>query len=238
MRIIPAIDIIDGQCVRLTQGDYNKKKVYRSNPLDVAIELQEQGFKYLHLVDLDGAKASAPRNLDVLNKIALHTNMIIDFGGGIKSEDSLIQSIRSGAHQVNIGSLAARNPLLVKFWLLKYGPEKIVISADVKQEKIAVSGWTESTELDIFDFINVYTDAGAEYFVCTDIAKDGMLEGSSIDLYEQILSQFPGIKLIASGGVSSMDELTKLKSIGVDGVIIGKALYENVMDPIEIVEAF
>ena len=238
MRIIPAIDIIDGQCVRLTQGDYDKKKIYHSDPMEMAMNLQNQGFEYLHLVDLDGAKSSAPQNLDVLNKIALHTNMVIDFGGGIKSEDSLIQAIRSGAHQVNVGSLAVRNPLLVKFWLLKYGAEKIIISADVLNEKLAVSGWTEHTDLDIYDYINVYTDAGAKYFVCTDIAKDGMLSGSSVELYRNILNQFPDIKLIASGGVSSIDEMKELKELNVDGVIVGKALYENVLDADEIVETF
>jgi len=238
MKIIPAIDIIDGKCVRLTQGDYNQKKVYDQSPLDVATDLVEKGIKHLHIVDLDGAKSNSPKNLYTLNQIALETDLQIDFGGGIKSEDSLIQAVRSGAHQVNIGSLAIRNPLLVKFWIMKYGADKIILSADVKEGKIAVNGWQEKSEIELFDFINDFSDDGAVNFVCTDICKDGMMQGSSIELYDKILDHFPHIKLTASGGVSSIREMKTLQEIGVDGVILGKALYEGLVDLEEVVRTF
>ncbi len=238
MKIIPAIDIIDGKCVRLTQGDYNQKKVYDQSPLDVATDLVEKGIKHLHMVDLDGAKSNSPKNLYTLNQIALETDLQIDFGGGIKSEDSLIQAVRSGAHQVNIGSLAIRNPLLVKFWIMKYGADKIILSADVKEGKIAVNGWQEKSEIELFDFINDFSDDGAVNFVCTDICKDGMMQGSSIELYDKILDHFPHIKLTASGGVSSIREMKTLQEIGVDGVILGKALYEGLVDLEEVVRTF
>ncbi len=238
MKIIPAIDIIDGKCVRLTQGDYSKKKIYDQSPLDVATQLSHIGIEYLHMVDLDGAKSSAPRNLYTLNQVALDTNLKIDFGGGIKSEDSLIQAFRSGAHQVNIGSLAVRNPILVKFWIMKYGADKIIIGADVKDNKLAVHGWQEETDVDILDFINDFSDNGATDFVCTDIAKDGMMQGSSIELYDRILDNFPNINLIASGGVSSIEEIKQLQDLGIHGVILGKALYEGLIDLEELVRTF
>jgi phosphoribosylformimino-5-aminoimidazole carboxamide ribotide isomerase len=238
MKIIPAIDIIDGKCVRLTQGDYNQKKIYDQSPLEVATDLAAKGIKHLHMVDLDGAKSSSPKNLYTLNQVALETDLKIDFGGGIKSEDSLIQAFRSGADKINIGSLAIRNPLLVKFWIMKYGADKIILSADVKEGYIAVDGWQEKTEMKLFDFINDFSDDGAVNFVCTDISKDGMMEGSCIELYDQILDNFPEIKLTASGGVSSIKEMMTLKEIGVDGVILGKALYEGLVDLEEVVRTF
>ena len=238
MKIIPAIDIINGQCVRLTQGDYKQKKVYDEHPLDVAKELEDKGFKYLHLVDLDGAKSSNPKNLYILNQVAIETDLKIDFGGGIKSEDTLIQSLCSGAHQVNIGSLSVRNPNLVKFWILRYGADKIIIGGDVKDKKMAISGWTEKTELQIFDFINDFSDNGAVNFVVTDIAKDGMMKGTSIGLYREIIQHFPDVQLTASGGVSSMQEIADLQELGCSGVILGKALYEGLLDPIEVVKEF
>ena len=238
MKLIPAIDIIDGECVRLTKGDYGQKKVYNKNPIEVAEDLERMGFEYLHLVDLDGAKSSAPKNLYILNQIALATNLFIDFGGGIKSEDSLVQSLRSGASQVNVGSIAVRNPNLVKFWMLRYGVEKIIISADVRDMHVAINGWQEDTVIHLFDFINDFADAGATNFVCTDISKDGMMAGSSIELYKEILQQFPGIQLTASGGVSSIEEIVTLKSIGISGVILGKALYEGLLDGRELVNTF
>lgn len=238
MIIIPAIDVIDGKCVRLTQGRYDQKKIYGENPVEVAKAFQKKGFTHLHVVDLDGARTSAPKNLYTLNHIALATDLIIDFGGGIKSEDSLIQALRSGAHMVTVGSLAVRNPNLVKFWLMKYGVDKIIIGADVREGKIAVSGWMEKTDLDILEFINDFSDSGAEYFICTDISKDGMLGGSTIELYDAILDHFPQIKLIASGGVSSIDEIVQLKNLGVHGAIIGKALYEGYLDMDELVKTF
>ncbi|MFT4568781.1 MAG: phosphoribosylformimino-5-aminoimidazole carboxamide ribotide isomerase [Saprospiraceae bacterium] len=238
MRLIPAIDIIGGKCVRLSQGDYDQKKEYDQSPIEIARELEKTGYEYLHLVDLDGAKSSQPHNLYVLNQIALETNLKIDFGGGIKSEDSLIQALRSGAHQINIGSLAVRNPNLVKFWLLRYSPEQIVIGADVKDGKIALNGWREVSDIDLMEFINDFADAGAKYFVCTDISKDGMMQGSSVELYDRIMEDFPDIKLIASGGVSSIEEIKQLESIGVDGAIIGKAIYEGLIDLVELRKAF
>lgn len=238
MRLIPAIDVIGGKCVRLTQGDYNQKKVYDESPVDVARMLEKRGFEYLHLVDLDGAKTSSPKNLYVLNQIALDTNLKIDFGGGIKSEDSLIQSLRSGANQVNVGSLSVRNSNLVKFWVLRYGADQIMIGADVKDRKLSINGWLENTEVDIMEFINDFMDDGARHFVCTDIAKDGMMEGSSLDLYNDILDNFPGIQLVASGGVSSIEECKILHDMGISGVILGKALYEGLIDPDEVLKAF
>ncbi len=238
MRLIPAIDIIGGKCVRLTQGDYNQKKVYDESPVQVARMLESRGFEYLHLVDLDGAKTSSPKNLYVLNQIALDTNLKVDFGGGIKSEDSLIQSLRSGAHQVNVGSLAVRNSNLVKFWVLRYGADQIMIGADVKDRKLSINGWLENTEVDIMEFINDFMDDGARHFVCTDIAKDGMMGGSSLKLYDDILDNFPGIKLVASGGVSSIEECKVLEGMGISGIILGKALYEGLIDPDEVLKAF
>jgi phosphoribosylformimino-5-aminoimidazole carboxamide ribotide isomerase len=230
MRIIPAIDIIEGKCVRLTQGDYEQIKIYDHDPVSVAQEFERKGAKYLHLVDLDGAKASRPKNLITLNSIGIQTSLKIDFGGGIKSENDLMQALASGAEQVNIGSLAVRNPTLVKFWIKKYGWDKIIIGADVKDRKISVGGWKEQTNRQILDFINEYSDHGARYFVCTDISKDGMLEGSALELYNDIIDAFPKIKLIASGGVSTLEEIVDLKRIGCEGVIIGKALYEGILN--------
>jgi len=238
MRLIPAIDVIGGSCVRLTQGNYEKKKVYCHNPVDVAKDLEDQGFEHLHLIDLDGAKSSNPKNLFVLNQIAISTDLKIDFGGGIKSEDSLIQCFRSGANQVNIGSLAVRNTNLVKFWILRYGADQVIISADVKDRKLAINGWLEKTERTIMEFINDFADDGAKHFVCTDICKDGMMQGSSIELYRDILQEFPHIELVASGGVSSIKECLQLREIGVSGIILGKALLEGLIDTKELINAF
>ncbi|MDG2448046.1 MAG: 1-(5-phosphoribosyl)-5-[(5-phosphoribosylamino)methylideneamino]imidazole-4-carboxamide isomerase [Saprospiraceae bacterium] len=227
MRIIPAIDIIDGKCVRLTQGDYNQKKIYDESPVHVAMDFEKKGIKYLHLVDLDGAKANEPKNLVVLNSITVETSLKVDFGGGIKNRNSLLSALTAGAEQVNIGSLAVRNTALVKFWINQYGRDKIIISADVKDGKIAVSGWKENSDRDLMEFIDEYVDNGAKYFVCTDISKDGMLEGSSIEMYKTILENFPRIKLVASGGVTTLDEIYTLRELGCDGAIIGKAIYEG-----------
>jgi len=235
MRIIPAIDIIDGKCVRLTQGDYDQKKVYNEDPVKVALDFEEKGIRHLHLVDLDGAKAREPRNLVVLNTITIQTDLKVDFGGGIKSRNSLISALSAGAHQVNIGSLAVRNPALVKFWVNQYGKDKIIISADSKDRKIAVGGWQESSDRDLMEFIDEYYDTGARYFVCTDIAKDGMMQGSSVELYRDILKNFPEIKLIASGGISSLEEVHELREIGCDGAIVGKAIYEGLIEIEELV---
>jgi phosphoribosylformimino-5-aminoimidazole carboxamide ribotide isomerase len=227
MKIIPAIDIIDGKCVRLSQGDYDRKTVYSEDPLSIAKDFEENSISHLHLVDLDGAKSKKVVNLDVLQKIASNTNLHIDFGGGVKSEEDLKKVFDSGAKQVTAGSIAVTEPETVENWVRKYGAEKIILGADVKDQKIAINGWKEESELFIFDFLKKYYDIGIRYVICTDISKDGMLQGASIDLYKEILFRFPDLHLIASGGVSSMEELVELEAAGLYGAIVGKAIYEG-----------
>jgi phosphoribosylformimino-5-aminoimidazole carboxamide ribotide isomerase len=227
MRIIPAIDLIDGKCVRLTQGDYAQKKIYNENPSEVAKEFEDAGIKYLHLVDLDGAKAGKVINWKVVESITSQTSLAVDFGGGIKTDSELTKLFDLGVKQVNLGSIAVKEPAKVAAWIKQYGKEKIILSADVKEELVAISGWLENSQLSITDFLNDYQSNGIEYVTCTDISTDGMLSGPNITLYKKLLSLFPALKLIASGGVSSMDDLRELKSIHVDGVIIGKAIYEG-----------
>lgn len=227
MRIIPAIDIINGECVRLSKGDYNKKTVYSKNVLDVAKNFEDNGIQFLHLVDLDGAKQNRIINYKILKKISSQTNLTIDFGGGLKSEEDIKIAFESGAKQVTLGSVAIKNPDLFLKSLEKYGSEKIILGADARKEKIAVSGWLEESETNIYDFIKEKTEDGIQYVISTDIDKDGMLEGPSFDLYEKIIGENPNIKLIASGGITSASDLEKVKSIGCEGAIIGKALYEN-----------
>ena len=226
MRIIPAIDIIDGKCVRLTKGDYNTKKVYNENPLEVAKEFEANGIQYLHLVDLDGAKSKHIVNHNILESIASKTNLKVDFGGGLKSDDDLRIAFECGAHQITGGSIAANNPDVFLAWLETYGSEKIILGADCKDRKIATNGWLEASELDVVDFINDYESKGIQYVICTDIAKDGMLQGTSNELYTEIISK-SNVKLIASGGVSSMQDLDLVNAIGCEGVILGKAIYEG-----------
>jgi phosphoribosylformimino-5-aminoimidazole carboxamide ribotide isomerase len=227
MEIIPAIDIIDGKCVRLTKGDYNQKKVYDQDPAAVARRFEDQGLKRLHVVDLDGARTGKIVNHATLRKIASETNLHIDFGGGIKSREDLELAFDCGARQVTAGSIAVKNPELYLEWLDIYGAEKIILGADVNQEKIAVSGWQESTQIDLFDFIQEKMKRTVKYVICTDIQKDGLLQGPSVELYKKILQHFPDIFLIASGGVSSIKDLDKLKMIGCRGAIVGKAIYEG-----------
>lgn len=227
MRIIPAIDIINGECVRLSKGDYNQKTVYSKNVLDVAKNFEDNGIQFLHLVDLDGAKQNRIINYKILEQISTQTNLIIDFGGGLKSEEDIKIAIESGAKQVTLGSVAIKNPELFLESLEKYGSEKIILGADARKEKIAISGWLEESETNIYDFIKEKTESGIQYVISTDIDKDGMLEGPSFDLYEKIIAENPNIKLIASGGITSASDLEKVKSIGCEGAIIGKALYEN-----------
>ena len=227
MRIIPAIDIINGECVRLAKGDYNQKTTYNSNVLDVAKNFEDNGIQFLHLVDLDGAKQNQIINYKILEKISSETNLIIDFGGGLKSENDIRIAFESGAKQVTLGSVAIKNPKLFLETLEKYGSEKIILGADTRKEKIAVSGWLEESETNIYDFIKEKTKSGIQYVISTDIDKDGMLEGPSFDLYQKIISENPDIKLIASGGITSTNDLVQLKSTGCEGAIIGKALYEN-----------
>ncbi len=227
MQIIPAIDIIDGKCVRLTQGDYGQKTIYNENPLEVAKEFEAAGLKRLHLVDLDGAKAGAVQNWKVLESIASNTSLIIDFGGGIKKEEDLNIVFKSGAALATIGSLAVKSADIFVQWLEQYGADKFLLGADVKEEKIAIAGWLETTDIDIYDFIQQYINKGIQQLFCTDVSKDGKLEGPSVELYQNIIQKFPSLHFIASGGVSSMDDLHELKKIGCSGAIVGKAIYEN-----------
>jgi len=227
LEIIPAIDIIDGKCVRLTHGDYNQKTVYNEFPLEVAKEFEDAGIKRLHLVDLDGAKAGAVKNWKVLETIAGKTSMVIDFGGGIKSEKDLQIVFDSGAEFVTVGSIAVKDEKTFSEWLVKFGAEKFLLGADVKKEKITVTGWTEDTELWVYDFIGKYVQKGMKQIFCTDVSKDGSLEGPSTELYKNIVQKFPELHFIASGGVSSIDDVYQLQEIGCKGVIIGKAIYEG-----------
>ena len=227
MYIIPAIDIIDGKCVRLTQGDYAQKKVYNADPLAVAKSFGDAGIERLHLVDLDGAKASKIINYPVLEKIATQTNLKIDFGGGLKSDEDVKIAFESGAQQITGGTIAVKNPDTFLNWLKEYGTEKIILGADTKNGHIAVSGWQEESTLELLPFLNDYSAKGIQYVICTEISKDGMLQGSAQSLYQQILTELPYLKLIASGGVSSIEDLQALKKMGCYGAIIGKAIYEG-----------
>lgn len=227
MRIIPAIDIIDGQCVRLSQGDYAQKKVYETNPVAVAHSFEEAGLEYLHLVDLDGAKQGKVTNWKVIEAICKNTSLKVDFGGGIKTKSEIRQLLELGVKQVNLGSVAVKEPEKVSIWIDEFGADKIILSADVREERIAISGWTETSSLSIQDFIANYQTIGITYVTCTDISKDGMLAGPNVDLYTKLLKQFPSLNLIASGGVSSLDNLKQLKAVGLYGAIVGKAIYEG-----------
>lgn len=227
MRIIPAIDIIEGKCVRLTKGDYATKKIYNEDPLEVAKSFEGAGIEYLHLVDLDGAKSKHIVNYKVLEQIATKTSLKIDFGGGLKSYEDLQIAFNSGANQITGGSIAVKNPSVFEAWLQNYGSQKIILGADANNQKIAVSGWLEESDFALIPFIENYQNKGISYVICTDISKDGMLQGPAIDLYRQILKEVPSIKLIASGGISHIDEFNQLKEVGCEGVILGKAIYEN-----------
>jgi len=227
IEIIPAIDMIDGKCVRLTQGDYGKKTIYNENPLEVALEFEDAGLKRLHLVDLDGAKAKKVINWKVLEKISSRTSLHIDFGGGVQSEEDIRIVFESGAKQVTGGSVAVKQPDLFKEWLSVYGGEKIILGADAKNEKVAVSGWEEGTELWVYDFVETYVELGVKYAISTDVAKDGLLQGPSFDLYKNLQDKCPDLKIIASGGVSDIGDVEKLAEMNIYGVIIGKAIYEN-----------
>lgn len=227
IEIIPAIDLIDGKCVRLSQGDYEAKKVYNEDPLEVAKMFEGAGIRRLHLVDLDGAKAKHIVNQSVLEKIASNTSLIIDFGGGVQSDEDIEIAFNSGASMVTGGSIAIRNKELFTSWITKYGADKIILGADCKDHKIAVSGWQEATSVEVIPFIGDYNQKGISKVVCTDISKDGMLQGPSIDLYKDILNVFPNLYIIASGGVSCFQDILDLEKSGVPAVILGKAIYEN-----------
>lgn len=227
IEIIPAIDLIDGKCVRLSQGDYNQKTIYNENPLEVARMFEDAGIRRLHLVDLDGAKANHIVNYKVLEIIASKTNLIIDFGGGLKSDEDVRIAFQSGASMITGGSIAVKNPEVFNSWLQYYGNEKIILGADVKNEKIAVNGWLETSDADLIPFIQHYKEKGINKVICTDISKDGMLQGTSTSLYQKILSELPDIYLIASGGLSSVADIESLIEINVPAVITGKAIYEG-----------
>ncbi|MFM6975425.1 MAG: 1-(5-phosphoribosyl)-5-[(5-phosphoribosylamino)methylideneamino]imidazole-4-carboxamide isomerase [Sphingobacteriaceae bacterium] len=226
MRIIPAIDIINGKCVRLSKGDYATEKVYAENPLDMAKSFEDYGIKYLHLVDLDGAKSKHVVNQHVLNEIASKTSLKVDFGGGLKSREDIQVAFDNGASQITLGSLAIADPELFMECLNIYGPDRIILGADCNNRKIATHGWLAASDLDVLDFIQNYQEKGIQSVICTDIAKDGMLAGPAIELYREIIQQ-TGINLIASGGVSNLNDLQLLKETGCEGAIVGKAIYEN-----------
>lgn len=225
--IIPAIDIIDGKCVRLTQGDFGQKTIYNENPLEMALRFENAGLKRLHLVDLDGARQGKIKNLKVLENIASNTNLVIDFGGGIKTDEDIHAVFDAGAAMANIGSVAVQQQDLFYAWLELYGSSKIILGADVMNEMVAVNGWQEQTALSVFDFIHDSFKQGIRSICCTDISKDGLLQGPSVELYKKLLNKNPELKLIASGGVSSIADIDDIQNIGCAGVIIGKAIYEN-----------
>lgn len=227
IEIIPAIDIIDGKCVRLTQGDYDKKTIYNENPLEIAKEFESIGIKRLHLVDLDGAKKGEVVNLKVLESIASNTELAIDFGGGIKTDKSIESIFNAGATLATIGSLAVKQPEVLFSWVKKYGAAKLMLGADVNNENIAIGGWLETTDINIYDFLKINYYKGITNIFCTDISKDGLLQGPSISLYKKIMATIPELKLIASGGVANMNDIFELDDIGCRGVIVGKAIYEG-----------
>jgi phosphoribosylformimino-5-aminoimidazole carboxamide ribotide isomerase len=227
MHIIPAIDIIDGKCVRLTQGDYQQKKVYNEDPLEVAKAFADQGVERLHLVDLDGAKAKHIVNYRVLERLASHTDLHIDFGGGLKRDEDLRIAFESGAAQVTGGTVAVKEPELFLRWLQTYGPERIILGADVKNGRVAVSGWQEESQEELMPFLERYLAAGVRYVICTEVSRDGLLQGSAVELYRDIRNRFPDLQLIASGGVTQLSEIEALAEIGCFGAIIGKAIYEG-----------
>ena len=227
IELIPAIDIIEGQCVRLTKGDYDQKTVYRDSPAEVAKEFEEIGFKRLHVVDLDGAKSKHIVNSDVLHRITTDTQLIVDFGGGIKTDEDIEKAFTAGASKVTIGSIAVTNPDLFMGWLEKYGAERIILGADVRHGKISINGWKEDSSEDLLPFLKKYIDAGVKNVLCTEISKDGTLTGPAIELYQSMMTAYPELHLIASGGVSSIDDIKALEAAGIPAVVFGKAIYEG-----------
>ncbi|PZX65705.1 1-(5-phosphoribosyl)-5-[(5-phosphoribosylamino)methylideneamino]imidazole-4-carboxamide isomerase [Hydrotalea sandarakina] len=227
MEIIPAIDIIDGKCVRLTEGDYQQKKIYNENPLEVALQFESAGIKRLHLVDLDGAKAGKVTNWKVLETIANHTQLVIDFGGGIKTANDVSTVLNAGARYATVGSVAAKQKDLFIEWLHRFGVDKFLLGADVKNGYITINGWLNTTEFPVQQFMENYMQLGVQQIFCTDVSKDGRLEGPSLELYQSLLNALPHLHLIASGGISSVDDLLQLQQIGCSGAIVGKAIYEN-----------
>jgi len=236
MIIIPAIDIIGGQCVRLSKGDYSTKKVYDSNPVEVAQRFEDVGITHLHVVDLDGAKAAKLVNGNVLKSICEETELIVDFGGGVRSLETAQQVIDLGANQVTGGSIAVKDQTEFLTWIEELGADQIILGADANEGKIAISGWEEGSDHDIFEFIDFYHEKGIQYVISTDIARDGMLTGPSIELYKEIIAKFPDVKLIASGGIAEMDDIYQLRDIGCYGAITGKAIYEERISMEDLIE--
>ena len=230
IELIPAIDIIDGQCVRLTKGDYDQKTVYRDSPAEVAKKFEQIGFKRLHVVDLDGAKSKHIVNDQVLQAITTETKLTVDFGGGIKTDEDIEKAFAAGASMVTVGSIAVTNPELFIGWLEKYGPERMILGADVRHGKISINGWKEDSEEDLLPFLKKYIDAGVRNVLCTEISKDGTLSGPAIDLYQKMMAAYPQLHLIASGGVSSIDDIKALDAAGIPAVVFGKAIYEGRID--------
>lgn len=236
MKIIPAIDIINGKCVRLTKGDYTQQKVYNENPVEVAKQFAGAGFKRLHIVDLDGAKAGVIMNMAVLENIAASVDMVIDFGGGVKKITDIEDILNAGASMVTIGSLAVKHTEVLEEWLMEFGVDNFLIGADFLNENVKISGWLQDGGINIFDFVGKMIDVGVTNIFCTDISKDGMMQGPAIELYKKIIEQYPEINLTASGGVSNIDDVKRLKEIGCSGVIIGKAIYENLVTLDELIK--
>ena len=227
IELIPAIDIINGQCVRLTKGDYNQKTVYRDSPAEVAKEFEAIGFRRLHVVDLDGAKSKHIVNDAVLTAITTETNLAVDFGGGIKTDEDIEKAFAAGAAMVTVGSIAVTQPDLFMGWLEKYGPERMILGADVRHGKISINGWKEDSTEDLLPFLRKYIEAGVRYVLCTEISKDGTLSGPAVDLYSEVMNTYPDLHLIASGGVSSLDDIKALDAAGIPAVVFGKAIYEG-----------
>ena len=238
IELIPAIDIINGQCVRLTKGDYDQKTVYRDSPAEVAKEFEEIGFRRLHVVDLDGAKSKHIVNEAVLTAITTETNLVVDFGGGIKTDEDIEKAFAAGASMVTVGSIAVTQPDLFMGWLEKYGPERIILGADVRHGKICINGWKEDSSEDLLPFLRKYIDAGVKNVLCTEISKDGTLQGPAINLYKQVMTAYPQLHLIASGGVSSMDDIKALDAEGIPAVVFGKAIYEGKIDLKELAQEY
>jgi phosphoribosylformimino-5-aminoimidazole carboxamide ribotide isomerase len=230
IELIPAIDIIGGQCVRLTKGDYDQKTVYRNSPAEAALEFEKIGFKRLHVVDLDGAKSKHIVNEQVLRAITTDTHLTVDFGGGIKTDEDIEKAFAAGASMVTIGSIAVTNPDLFMGWLEKYGTERIILGADVRHGKISINGWKEDSSEDLLPFLKKYVDAGVRNVLCTEISKDGTLAGPAIELYQSMMAAYPELHLIASGGVSSIDDIHALETAGIPAVVFGKAIYEGKID--------
>ncbi len=235
IELVPAIDIIGGQCVRLTKGDYDQKTVYRDSPAEVAKEFEELGFKRLHVVDLDGAKSKHIVNDGVLKSITSETRLTVDFGGGIKTDEDIEKAFASGASMVTVGSIAVTQPELFMGWLEKYGAERMILGADVRHGKISINGWKEDSQEDLLPFLKKYIDAGVKTVLCTEISKDGTLSGPAIDLYKEIMEAYPELHLIASGGVSSIDDIKALDAAGIPSVVFGKAIYEGKINLNELV---